>query len=294
MRTKTVKGNPKDLVQLKENARYMKHEEFQRLVQNIREDGCLTSHPLIYPEENGDLIILSGNHRVAAAIEAGLDEIEWIQIEDKLPNAKKIAIQLSHNSLVGHDDLDILKSLYEQIDDMNLKMYSGLDDKTLELMDKASPDSIGEASLQTKIVSLIFLPSDLDKAKEELEKAISLTAADERWLAYGKDFDVYMDNIEATQASYGIKNTATAFSLIMNMFGRNVTQLREGYIDGPAKEDNSKWVPISTILGNSKIPQGVAKVLNKAVEKMRDDGTVTSENLWQALEYMAADYLSGK
>jgi len=43
MRTKTVKGNPKDLVQLKENARYMKHEEFQRLVQNIREDGCLTS-----------------------------------------------------------------------------------------------------------------------------------------------------------------------------------------------------------------------------------------------------------
>ena len=55
MRTKTVKGNPKDLVQLKENARYMKHEEFQRLVQNIREDGCLTSHPLIYPEENGDL-----------------------------------------------------------------------------------------------------------------------------------------------------------------------------------------------------------------------------------------------
>ena len=80
----------------------------------------------------------------------------------------------------------------------------------------------------------------------------------------------------------------------MNMFGRNVTQLREGYIDGPAKEDNSKWVPISTILGNSKIPQGAAKVLNKAVEKMRDDGTVTSENLWQALEYMAADYLSGK
>ncbi len=294
MQTKTVKGNPKDLVQLKENARYMKHEEFQRLVQNIREDGCLTSHPLVYPEDTGELLILSGNHRVAAAIEAGLDEIEWIQIEDRLPDAKKIAIQLSHNALVGHDDLDILKSLYEQIDDMNLKMYSGLDDKTLELMDKASPDSIGEASLQTKMVSLIFLPSDLDKAKAELEKAMEFTAADERWLVYGKDFDAYMDNIEATQASYGIKNTATAFSLIMDMFGRNITQLQEGYADGPSKDDNMKWVPLSTIFGNSKVPQGAAKVLIKAVEKMRNDGSVTGENLWQALEYMAADYLAGK
>lgn len=294
MQTKTVKGNPRDLVQLKENARYMKHEEFQRLVQNIREDGCLTSHPLVYPEDTGELLILSGNHRVAAAIEAGLDEIEWIQIEDRLPDAKKIAIQLSHNALVGHDDLDILKSLYEQIDDMKLKMYSGLDDKTLELMDKASPDSIGEASLQTKIVSLIFLPSDLDKAKEELEKAIKFTVSDERWLAYGKDFDSYMDSIEATQSSYGIKNTATAFSLIMDIFGKNIIQLQEGYVNGLTKDDNTKWVPIATIFGNSKVPQGVAKVLLKVVEQMRNEGIISSENIWQALEYMAADYLAGK
>jgi hypothetical protein len=294
MKTQTVKGNPKDLVQLKENARYMKHEEFQRLVQNIREDGCLTSHPLVYPEENGELIILSGNHRVAAAIEAGLEEIEWIQIEEHLTDAKKIAMQLSHNALVGHDDMDILKSLYEQIDDMNLKMYSGLDDKTLELMDKASPDSIGEASLETKMVSLIFLPSDLEKAKEELEKATKLTASDERWLMYGKDYDNYMDSIEATQAAYGIKNTATAFSLIMDMFSRNIIQLQEGYIDGPSKDDSSRWVPLATILGNSKIPQGAAKVLIKAVEKLKDSGEVSKDNLWQALEYLAADYLAGK
>lgn len=294
MKTSTVKGNPRSLVQLKENARYMKHEEFQRLVQNIREDGCLTSYPLVYPEEDGSLIILSGNHRVAAAIEAGLNEIEWIQIEDKLPNAKKIAIQLSHNALVGHDDLDILKSLYEQIDDMDLKMYSGLDDKTLELMDKASPDSIGEASLETRIVSLIFLPSDLEKAKEEIDKAINFTASDERWLAYGKDFDAYMDSIEATQSAYGVKNTATAFSLIMDVFDRNITQLQEGYIDGPSKDDSNKWVPLSTIIGNSKIPQGAAKVLVKAVEKMKNEGAIDSKNLWQALEYMAADYLAGE
>lgn len=43
----------------------------------------------------------------------------------------RIAIQLSHNAIVGQDDPDILKKLYDKILDIDLKEYSGLDDKTL-------------------------------------------------------------------------------------------------------------------------------------------------------------------
>jgi ParB-like chromosome segregation protein Spo0J len=50
----------------------MKAPQFKRLVENIRRDGVLTQLPLVYRGR-----ILSGNHRVRAAIEAGLTEIEW-------------------------------------------------------------------------------------------------------------------------------------------------------------------------------------------------------------------------
>ncbi|MFI1121579.1 ParB/Srx family N-terminal domain-containing protein [Streptomyces hygroscopicus] len=35
--------------------------------------------------ESGRLIVLSGNHRTLAAIEAGLEQIWWMQIDQPLP-----------------------------------------------------------------------------------------------------------------------------------------------------------------------------------------------------------------
>ncbi|MET8677005.1 hypothetical protein ABZW18_05240 [Streptomyces sp. NPDC004647] len=47
---------------------------------NIKRDGCLASTPLVWNDtESGRLIVLSGNHRTLAAIEAGLRTIWWMQ-----------------------------------------------------------------------------------------------------------------------------------------------------------------------------------------------------------------------
>ena len=59
---------------LEKNARFMRAEQYQRLVSNVKRDGCLTSVP--FAVKNGErFLILSGNHRVQAAKDAKLSEI---------------------------------------------------------------------------------------------------------------------------------------------------------------------------------------------------------------------------
>jgi len=42
-----------------------------------------------------------------------------------------VAIHLSHNAIAGQDDLAILRELFDEINDVALKEYSGLDDVVL-------------------------------------------------------------------------------------------------------------------------------------------------------------------
>lgn len=123
---------------------------------------------------------LSGNHRTKAAIEAGLGKILCLATEDELTQDQKIAIQLSQNAISGQDDPATLKLLYESILDTEMKKYSGLDDKTLELLDKLNPESINEANLEFKTVQILFLPDELDEVHKSLDKIKSaLKNADE-------------------------------------------------------------------------------------------------------------------
>jgi hypothetical protein len=48
--------DPGELKLLDKNARYMKAEQFQSLVENVRKDGNLSSLPLCYREEAGQLL----------------------------------------------------------------------------------------------------------------------------------------------------------------------------------------------------------------------------------------------
>ena len=66
---------PDELGLLEKNARYMKAEQFQNLVENVKKDGNLSSLPLCYREKDGKLRVLSGNHRVMAARQAGVEQV---------------------------------------------------------------------------------------------------------------------------------------------------------------------------------------------------------------------------
>jgi len=292
METKIIEINPKELKLLELNARYMRHEEFTRLVDNIKRDGRLTSVPFAWldPEDN-KYLVLSGNHRVMASIDAGLEKINVMVTHDELTKQQRIAIQLSHNAITGQDDPAVLKELYEQITDVDMKIYSGLDDDTLELLEKVQPMSLSEANLAFQTLSIAFLPNELEEAKEVLDEAIKLAKADETWLARFSEYDDWLDSVEIAGSAAGIRNNATAIKIMLDVFKNNITDLAELY-----KDDNRKtgeWVPIAPILGTNNIPIEVAQILMKAIDKMLSRQEITKNNIWQALEYWAADYLAG-
>lgn len=284
-----------ELKLLEVNARYMRHETFQQLVNNIKRDGALTQLPFAVLDDDGKYKVLSGNHRVKAAKEAGLKEIPVLVTDDKLSKDRQIAIQLSHNAIVGEDDPAILKALYEEIEDIDYRMYSGLDDKTLELLEQVQPESLSEANLDFQTLTIVFLPEELEKLKETWEEIQKTVKSDEYWLTRFSDYDRFMDTLEAVSSSYSVKNVATAFNIMVELAYRHLDDLSEGWYDSENDEVlHRNWVPLSSVLGNDKIPAQAAAIIKRAIEKMISKEEISNKNKWQALEYWASDYLSGE
>ncbi len=303
MKADVKSGDPRKLKLLKVNARFMRHEQFQVLVENIRRDGVLTSTPFVwYDKKTKTREVLSGNHRVKAAIEAGLTEINWLETDEPLEEAERIAIQLSHNAIAGEDDPSILQALYEELDDLELRAYSGLDDHTLELLEQVDVGNLKEPSLEFQHLSLMFLPSDARKVDDAFQQARELAgSADMRWLARIEDHVRLLDAIELSSKSYNIKNLSAALSYILDIFENHRDELAEGWYDKQSKgfkrrgdrKGHETWVPISTIVGVDTVPPQAAAVIKQAVDRMVGKDEVSPTAKWQAFELFAADYLAG-
>lgn len=171
------------------------------MVANVRRDGHLTSTPLVWNDaDSGRLIVLSGNHRTLAAIEAGLERILWMQIDQPLPRQRQIALQLSHNAIAGQDDPAILRELYDELESVEWRQYTGLDDKALDLLEKVDVSSLGEANLDFASVQLMFLPDELERAEAAFDAARATAAADRRWVAGLEQYEPVLDALEASRA----------------------------------------------------------------------------------------------
>lgn len=162
-------GNPKQLTLLKENARFFKRETFRQLRDNIASDKRLSSVPLCYLYDDGRVEVLSGNHRVSAAIEAGLEKIVVLVLTEAIARSKRIAIQLSHNALVGEDDQSILESLWAQIDSVADKLYSGLDSETMKELGDVELINFTTPQVPAHAVTFMFTDGEKDQLQEIME-----------------------------------------------------------------------------------------------------------------------------
>lgn len=51
---------------------------------------------------------------------------------------------------------------------------------------------------------------------------------------------------------------------------------------------------MESLITDSAVPAEAAEIIQEAVKKMADEGVIGSKNKWQAIEYLAAEYLAGK
>lgn len=297
--------DPRTIKLLDVNAHFMAHETYMRLVHNIQADGVLTSTPLcwyVHDDDSGQqqfhedgsplLEVLSGNHRVRASIDAGLATITVKVITHPIPEARRVAIQLSHNSIFGEDDPAILKLLYQGIDDVDMKLYAGLDDKQLNLLDEVSIVSLSEANLQFQNISMTFLPDEKDEIEDLLEQARkSAGGAKAHWITRWSEYDRIMDGLEAVSSSHGIKNVATAMLIVFRIFQRHITDLQSGYLDDDGEAINPKQqVTLDTVLGDYRIPATTAARLQKHIQRLMSQQQVARDARWQVLDVLLDAY----
>lgn len=288
METKVINVSPKQIKLLDVNARFMKADEFRKLVANVKRDGCLTQLPFCCYNDEGQLVVLSGNHRVQAAIEAGLREIQVQVTEEKLSKDKMIGIQLSHNAISGQDDLAILKQLYESIDDIEFKAYSALDDETLEMLDKVTTQSMSGEGLKYEMLNLLFLPSEMKEIGRCLKKCKSELKENKTLLARFEDYDKYLDTQVDVSKAAGIKNTAVVFMAMLEIVRNHIGDLKTVWL---TEAKDKQYVPISTIIDRSDMQAQDAKVLNKAIDLLVSQKIIKKGEKEKGLSYLAQFFL---
>lgn len=287
---KIASVNVSELEFLEKNARYMPNEMYRNLVENIRRDGGLSSVPFCW--KHGDKYrILSGNHRVSAAIDAGLERIPVMYTDAELTSAEQTAIALSHNALEGKDDLSILKELWSELDDVDLKSYAGLDDKTLKEMEKASLQALKDFGLEYRSVTFLFLPEEEARLEEATRQAVEQGGLSETiYVNRLADFERMLKASAKVKSAYDVKNNATVMMLMLDIFNRHLEDLQAGYLDGEELKHKNK-VPMSSVLGSENISAESALLLKKAVTKMISRGELNKRDKSECIRLMAEQYL---
>jgi hypothetical protein len=188
----------------------MAEPEFNRLVANLKRDGVLTSLPLVYRGE-----VLSGNHRVQAAIKAGIVEADCIEITSDLSEQQQRAIQLSHNALTGKDDPNILREIYEGLS-LDWQKYSAVYEEMFKL-DEEKAVSMGVPIAKYQELVIAFLPEDRQSFFDfatTLEKRFKKAHV---LVGEASSFDAFFDAVLAVKDGRKIGNTGTALKVMADI-----------------------------------------------------------------------------
>src|SRR5271166_2733137 len=214
LQTRVTRMRLADLTLLEKNARFMRGATFARLVANIKADGCLTSVPLV-GHVDGKLLVASGNHRVPAAMKAGIEEADVMEILTPLTREQFVALQLAHNAVVGEDDPNILQSLYAELD-FGWKEYSGLTDDAFKVEDlDTSVLRVGQPFYEE--LQIFFLPADAAIFTTLLAKIAKSKAAVTRLVGAYADFDLFFQGLLAVKHATGVHNTAVALRMMAEL-----------------------------------------------------------------------------
>jgi hypothetical protein len=224
--TRVVRLRLRDLKLLERNARFMQGVQYRQLVENLKLDGALTSTPLVYQGT-----VLSGNHRVQAALEAGIEEADVIEVLTPIDEKRQVALQLSHNAIVGQDDPGALADLYRGLD-IEWKQYSGLTDAALNDVAELDVNALALGQPEYQELVLMFLPEEqgaflraLKSVEGKLKKGVPV------FVGRYEDFDRFFEAVVAMKKVKGVHNSALAV--------RMIAELALAQLEGRGAEDGA-------------------------------------------------------
>lgn len=213
-----------DCISLQKNAHYMEKETLDKLVYNVSEDGFLSQLPLgMKRKEDGKYLILSGNHRLKASIKSGLQYILILYI-DEVSKDKQIAYQLSHNALVGKDDMQMLKEIYSEIESIDAKEFSGLNGIQFVDVEKLNVSSINDGDIELTEMKFLFIESRKNDVENVL-KELNNQKIDEKTSIVVGSFEAFIRTMTEVKNAFNIKSNTVAFGRMIDICREKLLEL---------------------------------------------------------------------
>lgn len=246
------------------NARIMKNEMQDQLTANIKKRGQLESLPLF--------VLVDGKLEIIAIVDVS-----------GLSRSKIAAKQLAHNAISGFDDDSTLREIVKMIDDVDdmIESFVGKEimEEPLEQYDKMLSPAV---QFDFKNVTFTFLPhqvNDMDILVKDLEsKAPEIVG-----VASYEQCKAFVETLSKYQKFTDIRNVGAAIhSMIENANEK---------MDAVGFDAEEEWTYLAKVFGSNAIPADAAEVIKQAIKKAEKEGTITSKNRWQLIEYLCADYL---
>lgn len=212
---------------LEKNAHYMDKEMLDRLTANVSHDGFLSQLPFAMKRKaDGKFLILSGNHRLKASIKAGLKHILILFIEE-VDKSTQIAYQLSHNALVGKDDMRMLREIYRELETVEAMEFSGLNGLNFLDFEKINAPTINDGDIELTEMKFLFVESRAAEIREVLAALEKLRIEENCALVVG-DFEPYIEVMTEVKKAFGVKSVSVAFNKMVEICRERLAEIKVG------------------------------------------------------------------
>ncbi len=204
MKIQELRPNP-------DNPRVIKDEKFKKLVKSIKGfPKMLELRPVVVDE---DMIILGGNMRYRACIEAGLKEV-WVEVAEGLTEEQKKEFIIKDNASFGEWEWDMLGNEWntKELDDWGIDVWQNVDDVN-DLSDEKYTKSITIPTYETK------------NEKPEVEDLIDTRKADEL-IEKIKEADLSQDELMFLSHA-ALRHTVFDYSKIADFYTHSSKEVQE-------------------------------------------------------------------
>lgn len=225
-----------DLREQELNARTMPKAMMSQLAENIESSGFVESVPLcatIKGEKAKQIWIVSGHHRVRGARAAG-ELYLLILLAENLTWDKVRSKQLSHNNIEGADDPEVVKQIFDLIDDVESRFRAFVDTKLFD----AAPEPVRFTQVDvdfrdaSRLVLLAFLPTQWEHMAAALEGVFPKADPDHVVVAHIEEWEQWSDALRSIRKDLDIISVPTAVAMMADLALERLEQLKEAEEDG--------------------------------------------------------------
>jgi len=236
-------ANISELIEQDVNPRSMTKKTFDQLVDNISTVGGLESVPLCVRTDKG-IEIVSGNHRVRAGRAAGVKVVLVLLYED-LSKSAMYSKQLSHNTIAGSDDPELVARVFGAITDVAEQFAAYVDPRIIDLIPdpvKFNPPDVNLLG-NSRVVLLMFLSSQHDDFVAAAEAIVPSVDVDRMYMANRDFYDSWRKALQTVRDECEIFSIPTAVVEMARLAMERLAQIRlekgeleEHDVDEPMRE----------------------------------------------------------